>query len=645
MNALRLSGVKFYHPFLPLNHRQRLIERLAKELTAENLSRHEIIDAVDAAYQELETYKQDIRRKGQQALRTIRERNLTGIILAGRPYHVDPEIHHGLPELIQSYGIAVLSEDSVQGLKKTERPLRVVDQWVYHSRLYAAAEFCCHQPDLELVQLNSFGCGLDAVTLDQVREILVRHQKIFTSIKLDEINNLGAAKIRIRSLLAAVAERKNSKEGILNSDFCSDVTRKSHHSSSTLGNLPKKPDAHASFTLLAPQLSPIHFQFLETGFKQAGIRLVLAPMPDRQAIEEGLKYVNNDACFPAVLVIGQLLQALQSGNYDLTNTAILLSQTGGGCRATNYTAFARKALLDAGFAQVPVLSLGHSSPSGLSFSFRLLHNLIIGTLYGDLLMRLLYRIRPYEQIPGSTQILYNRWAEKCRRDMEKSGTHHFKENVSSIVSDFDQLPIFDRVKPQVGIVGEILVKYHPTANNQLIDLLEAEGAEAVVPDLTDFFLYCAYDGKIEHDFLSGSLWDQWKGSLFIKAVEYHRRRLREALSASQRFSPPYTIEQIAALAARHVSLGHVTGEGWLLTGEMVELIHSGVKNIICMQPFACLPNHITGKGMIGELRRKYPGVNIVAIDYDPGASEVNQLNRIKLMLAVAREQNSPAPQA
>ena len=631
IDALRRPGITFIFPFLPLHHRLRLIERLTQELAQEKISRREVVTAVDSAYHELDNYKKAIRQKGQESLRFIREKKIPGIVLAGRPYHIDPEIHHGLPDLIQSYGVAVLSEDSVLGLQSIARPLRVVDQWVYHSRLYAAAEFCCHQSDLQLVQLNSFGCGLDAVTTDQVREILDKHHKIFTTIKLDEISNLGAAKIRIRSLLAACCSR-TSEARKDSSGLTTEICRE---------KLPKPSRATKDLTVLAPQLSPMHFQFMEVGFRQAGIQLELAPMPDRHAIEEGLKYVNNDACFPAILVVGQLLQALQSGRYNLEQTAILLSQTGGGCRATNYVAFAEKALHDAGFSQVPILSLGRTSQAELPFSFRLLENLVIGTLYGDLLMRLLYRTRPYEQETGSAQSLFAFWSEKCRQDMEKSGRHHFRENVFAMVRDFDRLPIRKETKPRVGIVGEILVKYHPTANNQLVELLEAEGAEAVVPDLTDFFLYCAYDGKVEHDYLSGRLWDQWKGTLFIKAVEYHRRHLRRALESSHRFSPPFTIEQIAGLASRHISLGHLTGEGWLLTGEMVELIHSGVKNIICMQPFACLPNHITGKGMIGELRRHYPGVNIVPIDYDPGASEVNQLNRIKLMLAVAEAQENP----
>ena len=612
---------------MPLNNRDRLISRLTQELARENIAKRDIIAAVDAAYAELEAYKTDVRREGEAALSYMEDKGCKGVVLAGRPYHIDPEIHHGLPELIQSYGLVVLSEDAIRHLAKVNRPLRVTDQWVYHSRLYAAATFAARHPHLELIQVNSFGCGLDAVTIDQVKEILEADNKIHTVVKLDEINNLGAARIRVRSLLAAIRDRErvvpNSSPAVPRAAF------------SLRGRGGEMNKRH---TLLAPQLSPIHFQFLEVAFRKAGYRLQIAPMPDKAAIDEGLKYVHNDACYPAIVAVGQLLQVLKSGKYDLENTSVVLSQTGGGCRATNYVAIAQKALADAGMPQVPVLSLRSGTKSDLPMTLPLLKNLIVAFVYGDLLMRVLYRTRPYEKHPGSAQRLYDDWTAKCRYDILAGGAKNFELNLKGIVRDFDNLEIYERrMKPRVGIVGEILVKYHPVANNNLVELLESEGAEVVVPDLVDFFLYAAYDSKVCYELLAGSFFDKLKSDMFITLVEYYRRHLRNALKNSRRFTPPYTIEHIAKLAAKHLSLGNFTGEGWLLTGEMAELIHSGVDNIVCLQPFACLPNHIMGKGMLGELRRCYPGANIVPLDYDPGASEVNQLNRIKLMLSVAKE--------
>lgn len=633
MEALQKEGVIFLHPFLPLNHRERLIVRLLEELAGENITKQQITVAVDAAYREREHYKADIHQKGQEVLSYMTEHQVKGVILAGRPYHIDPEINHGLPELLESYGLAVLSEDAVCHLAKVARPLRVVDQWTYHSRLYAAATFAATRPDVELIQINSFGCGLDAVVIDQVKEILEGNNRLHTVIKLDEINNLGAARIRVRSLLATINDSARTH-------VVTQITEIAATQATHTTPIPIKKRQ----TILAPQLSPIHFQFLEAAFHKAGYQLRITSTPDKAAVEEGLKYVHNDACFPTIIVVGQLLQALKSGRYDLNNTAVMLAQTGGGCRATNYVAITKKAFKDANMPQIPVIALGGEKQAAFPLSLPLFGNLIIGIIYGDLLMRVLYRVRPYEKSPGSAQTLYNKWAAKCRQDLMTGGKHNFKENILGIVRDFDNLPLMEALrKPRVGIVGEILVKYNPAANNHLVELLESEGAEAVVPDILDFFLYCAYDSKVNYELLAGSWWDKMKGNLFIKLAEFYRRHLRKALAASKRFTPPYTIEKVAQMASRHLSLGNLTGEGWLLTGEMVELIHSGIDNIVCLQPFACLPNHITGKGMIRALRQSYPNVNIVPIDYDPGASEVNQVNRIKLMLSVAKEKLEQQP--
>ncbi|WP_425807106.1 acyl-CoA dehydratase activase-related protein [Desulfitobacterium sp. Sab5] len=628
MDILRQDGITFYHPFLPLDMPKRMAKRLAKELAPESIPKHELMEAMRKAYEELENYKQAVRDQGEKTLGYIRQNNLKGIVLAGRPYHIDPEINHGIPEMISSYGFAILSEDSIRHLLPVERPIRVVDQWVYHSRLYSAANYVAQQPDLELVQLTSFGCGLDAVTTDQVKEILERYGKVYTALKIDEINNLGAARIRIRSLIAAINERE-----------------KRNFTPQKLYDLKPRvlftEEMKKDYTILSPQMSPIHFQFLKTGFEKAGYTVEILPSVDKSAVDEGLRSVHNDACYPAIIVVGQLMEALRSGKYDLNRTAVIISQTGGGCRATNYIAFIRKALKDAKLEHIPVLSLsasGIEKNPGFEITRALFNDLMLGLIYGDLMMRVLYHVRPYEKVPGSANALYEKWVKKCQASLVKGDRQEIRSNIYGIVRDFDELPIYeDRVKPKVGVVGEILVKFHPTANNNIVELLEAEGAEAVVPDLTDFLLYSAFDNEIKYKLLSGSFKSMINGNISIGVIEYYRRDMKKALKNSKRFSAPSSIRKIAKGAENHLSLANQTGEGWFLTGEMVELIQSGVNNIVCLQPFACLPNHITGKGMIRELRRSYPLSNIAPIDYDPGASEVNQLNRIKLMLSVAKE--------
>lgn len=629
MDILVTEKVTFYHPFLPIDHPKRMLRRLVEELaSAEGLSKQEISSALRKAYAELDQYKEEVRIKGEEALQYIEDHGIKGIVLAGRPYHIDPEIHHGIPELLQSFGLAVISEDAIRHLAKVERPLRVVDQWMYHTRLYSAARYVAEQPNLELIQLNSFGCGLDAVTIDQVKEILERFGKIYTVLKIDEITNLGAARIRVRSLLAAIGERD-----------------KRNFKPEKLYDLEKRvvftEEMKETHMIIVPQMAPIHFQFLKTGFEKAGYKMEILPSVDRGAIDEGLKHVHNDACYPTIIVVGQIIEALKSGKYDLNNTSVLISQTGGGCRATNYIAFIRKALADVGMEQIPVISLnasGLEDNPGFKITMKMLPDLLWGLVYGDLLMRVLYKVRPYEKVPGSANALYESWVEKCQDSLKRGNKKELKENIYDIVKDFDTLEIYeDLVKPRVGVVGEILVKYHPTANNNLVELLEAEGAEAVLPDLIDFLMYCAYCHKAKFDLLSGSFRSMFNGMISIKFMDAYRRDMKKALSASRRFEAPKPIEEVAKFAEEHLSLANQTGEGWFLTGEMVELLHSGVSNIACLQPFGCLPNHIIGKGMIRELRKSYSRANIAVIDYDPGASEVNQLNRIKLMLSVAKE--------
>ncbi|TCK92786.1 putative CoA-substrate-specific enzyme activase [Natranaerovirga hydrolytica] len=627
MDILKENDIKFVNPFLPYHHSKRLIERLHETFVTFGINKIEIKNSVIKAIKEQNTFKEDVKKEGEKTLDYIKDNHLKGIVLAGRPYHVDPYINHGIPEMINGLGMAVLTEDSVAHLGKVDRPLRVVDQWAYHSRLYAAAHYVTKEKDLELVQLNSFGCGLDAVTTDQVQEILNGHSKIFTTLKIDEGKNLGAARIRIRSLKATMLERENYHYKLENKNnkFEKRVFTK---------------EMKKNHTILVPQMSPIHFEFLEVAFRESGYHMVVLPSNDYKAVDVGLKYVNNDACYPAIIVIGQLIEALQSGQYDLDSTSVMISQTGGGCRATNYIGFLRKALIDAGFDNIPVISLnanGIEKNPGFKLTLKMLNQSMMALTYGDLLMNVLYRVRPYEKVKGSANALYEKWDKICKATIKENSRKVFKKTIKEIVKEFEALEIVHEEKPKVGLVGEILVKFHPTANNNVVNIVENEGAEAVMPGLTDFLLYCLFNTEFKYKYLAGNKFSQILSASGIKVIEYYMKTYKEELAKSNRFYEPKSIYEIAEGAESVMSLGHQTGEGWFLTGEMIELINTGVKNIICMQPFACLPNHVTGKGMIKALKRVYPGTNIVAIDYDPGASEVNQLNRIKLMISTAFE--------
>lgn len=623
-------SVHFMSPFLAFTNEDVLTRQLVAEFEKEyHIPAEETRKAAHSAWDELLASRRDMEKKGEETIAWLKANHRHGIVLAGRPYHVDPEINHGIPELITSYGLAVLTEDSVSHLGEVERPLIVTDQWMYHSRLYRAATLVKKTDCLDLIQLNSFGCGLDAVTTDQVHDILSDAGKIYTVLKIDEVNNLGAARIRVRSLIAAlrVREQKHYSHRVVSSAY-----------NRVLFTKEMKQD----YTLLCPQMSPIHFELLEPAIRAFGYHIEVLQNDNRSAIDTGLQFVNNDACYPSLIVIGQIMQALLSGKYDLDHTAVLMSQTGGGCRASNYIGFIRRALERTGMSQVPVISVnanGMETNPGFTFTPGLLAKAAQAIVYGDVFMRVLYATRPYEKVAGAANALHDKWRKRCVAALSKRqmGMVEFGRNLRGIIRDFDALPRTDAVKPKVGIIGEILVKFSPLANNHIVDLLEREGAEAVMPDLLDFLLYSFYNSNFKADHLGGSRKTATLCNMGISLLEYFRRVARKELERSQHFTPPSHIRDLAGMAKDFVSLGNQTGEGWFLTGEMLELIHSGVANIVCTQPFGCLPNHIVGKGVIKELRRAHPEANIIAVDYDPGASEVNQLNRIKLMLATAQK--------
>ncbi len=628
VEELKDNNIDFRNPFLTFESEALLSKRLVEEFSKE-IPEKDIKNAVKAAWLELMQSKEDIHKKGEETIQYLKDNNKHGIVLAGRPYHIDPEINHGIPELINSYGIAVFTEDSISHLGTVERPLIVMDQWMYHSRLYAAASYVKTQDNLDLIQLNSFGCGLDAVTTDAVSDILTKSGKIYTVLKIDEVNNLGAARIRVRSLIAAlrVRDQKHYERKVVSSAY---------------ERTEFTPEMREKYTILCPQMSPIHFDLLGPALSSCGYNFVVLDNDNKSSVDVGLKYVNNDACYPSLMVVGQIMSAVLSGQYDMTKTAIIITQTGGGCRASNYIGFIRRALEKAGYNDVPVISLstqGIETNSGFSYNLTMLKKAMQAIIYGDVFMNVVYRTRPYEATPGSVNELHAKWRDICIKQLtqNKVTMREFNKNIKQIVKDFDEIPLLDIKKPRVGIVGEILVKFLPSANNYLVDLLESEGAEAVMPDLMGFLLYCCENANFKTKYLGTSKKSARMNNLGIKVLEWLRKGAKKALADSNRFTPPSSIKETAALAKDLVSLGNQTGEGWLLTGEMIELIHNGAGNIVCCQPFACLPNHIVGKGVIKELRAAFPDANIIAVDYDPGASEVNQLNRIKLMLATAQK--------
>ncbi len=625
VDALKENQVIIHTPFIPYDNRKRLIARLGEELSEFHISYKEIEDAVSSAWEEDLKFKAEIRNKGNEVFKWLKDTGSRGIVLSGRPYHLDPEVNHGIPNILTSLGLAVLTEDSVAHLGNVQRPLRVLDQWLYHSRLYEAADFVSKQKNLELVQLNSFGCGPDSVAAEQAQEILAITGKLYTMIKIDEVSNLGAVRIRLRSLKAAMESRRQKKN-----------TNNSCESSWPLFT----KEMRHKHTILAPQMAPIHFELIQHAVRSEGYLFEILSTVEKEDIDVGLKYVNNDSCYPSIIVVGQLLRALQSGKYDINNTSVIITQTGGPCRASNYLGLLKRAMKLAGFEHVPIISLnvsGLQKNPGFKLTIPLLAKVMMAAVYGDLLMKLLLQVRPYELIPGSTNEIFNKWMNICKYSVTSINKKEYRENLKKIVADFEKIRIKDQTKPRVGLVGEILVKYHPYANNNMVSFVEESGAEMVVPGFIEFFLYCAINHEFKFKYLAGNRKTRLVGNIVAKFIEGYRDDMRIALKSSKRFTAPPTIYEMAKSVEPYLSVCNQSGEGWLLTAEMLELVREGAHNIICMQPFACLPNHITGKGMIKLIKDLYPKSNIVTVDYDPGASEVNQINRIKLMLERAKE--------
>lgn len=629
-NVDDIKNVNFLNPFVAFTDEKTISDRMVEFLGEEfSIPKKEVKQAAYLAWKELMQSRIDIQEEGNKAIQWMEENKAQGIVLAGRPYHVDSEVNHGIPEMIASYGFAVLTEDSISELGKKEQSLRVTNQWMYHSRLYKAANYVITRSDLNLVQLNSFGCGVDAVTVDQVSEIIASAGRIYTLLKIDEVNNLGAARIRIRSLISAIKMKEqrqcNKTYSYSRVEYTEDMQNK-------------------KYTLLCPNMSPFHFDYLAAVMKSAGYDAVLMKNNTQEAKDKGIKFVNNDVCYPATIITGQIIDEVQSGKYNTDELAVVMSQTGGGCRASNYVGFIRKALIDAGYPHIPVLSLNFNkmeTNSGFKISPKLMIKMAIAAAYGDVLMKTVLHTRPYEKNDGETNALHKKWHDKIVNELSQSKLlfKNFRKNCRAIIEDFDNIEVTDEEKPVVGIVGEILVKYMPFANNNLAELLEKEGCEVIVPDFIGFFEFSFIDNFYKRKYLGASAKSSLLAYGALKGIDFLLKEIDKGFSASKHFTPKHDIREIQAHASKVMQTGNQSGEGWFLSGEIINLIHNGVNNIVCVQPFGCLPNHVVGKGIFKKVKELYPQANLVAVDYDPSASAVNQLNRIKLMLDNAREEN------
>ncbi|GAB2021486.1 2-hydroxyacyl-CoA dehydratase [Pseudolactococcus yaeyamensis] len=631
-----VSGEVAYHaPVINLADRAELVETLIKDFPEANLTLAEVTAAVAHGFAELEAFKQDLKDQGEQVLAKIVQNGERGIILAGRPYHVDPEINHGISKVIAGEGFHVLTEDSVYHLGDIKN-LRVVNQWEYGSRLFAAAKVAALTQNLELVQLNSFSCGLDSIATDQLDEILEPYGKVCTVLKIDEGANLGAVKIRLRSLKAAIEDKEKGRiQPALPAHLGGESSR-----------IQFTQEMKARHTILIPSYAPLSQNGLQdVAFRESGYHVEILPAKNFKALDIGLRYVNNEYCHPPIDYVGQLVEALQSGQYDLDNTSIFIMDPGidCSCRGANFFTVLEKAIKDAGFGNVPVVPQPFAfknyetdpEKSALVLTLPLMKRLLLTGAYSDLFGKVVYRTRPYEIEKGFVNRLQEKWLLKIADNIRNTSFSDFRDNMHAIIHEFDTIPLTDVKKLRVGMVGdaELTVPFSKNTFN-IATLLEEEGVEVVVPGMGFFGTYNIKDmGEQMTDF----------AEQFYAEVE---KPLDDALRASKRFDHFYSIfdmqdsaDDVAPFANYKGTFGFMTG------GKMIELLKDGIDNIVLYQAFSCSINYVSGVGINKALKHRYPKANIVNIDYDPGMSMVNQVNRIRLMISAAEKQAAKVAKA
>ncbi len=586
-----------------------------------------IDEAVEKALSAQRQMKEELHRQALQLLEKAQRNHAFAVVVAGRPYHADPLINHGLPELLAGFGIDVIPENAIptagdEGLTDSN----VLTQWAYTNRILSVAKVAAHTPHLEMLQLTSFGCGLDAISTDEVRDILRVGGKSYTLIKMDEIINLGAVRIRLRSMLDAIRERTGA--GL---------------KKRTEDPADRRPGGDTSDrTILVPWFSPLYSPIIPSVFASVGCRVELLTPQDRSSVELGLKYVNNDMCYPAVIVIGDIIKAFRSGRYDPKKTTVLLTQTFGQCRASNYLPLTRKALNAAGFEGVSVLSLSteeDSLQSGLGIDrSKLVKRLALGLTFSDALARMVLATAPHEICAGSTMALQRRYIVELGKLAGEGEFNPLLNLLRKAVRDFNALPVNDAQAPVIGVLGEIFVKHNAFSNNDIVEWLISQGVEVVVPPLLSFFEQRFVNEEFDQRaYLKRSFRDLVMTRLLDRYVRFYLTRVERVMEGFRFHRQNHDLKKLAEETSRTASLANQAGEGWLLPAEMISMLKNGVGNIICLQPFGCLANHIIGKGVEKRMKSVYNRLNLLFLDMDAGTSEVNILNRLHFMVISARE--------
>lgn len=614
-------------PPISFKNTRLLKKQLYRYMKTFDVNEHTVKKAFKAAIHEQKLTKKRLQDRARTLIRKAEEKNLPLLVLAGRPYHIDKLINHGIPELISDLGAIVIPEDSIPDLNKiTLFDVNVLSQWAYTNRLYATAKWISQHPRAQIVQINSFGCGPDAVSVDEVRDILVENDKLHTLVKVDEVFNIGAVKIRLRSMLEALRHKKITPNRIF-------VARK---------KLEKGVQFSKEKTILVPHFSRFYSSLTPALFKGLNINIKVLPLQDSDSVDYGIKNINNEICYPAVLIAGDIIKAYQKHKYDVKNTVVLMTQTGGQCRASNYINLIRKALDRIGFGDVQVETLSTTTLKTMVKGKEgtvLAKKLLLGIFILDQLMSMYLAIKPREVHPGDAQRIHEKSMKKIE---EVLNIGNFKKNLISVLKDaveeFNAVEISDSPVPRIGFVGEIFVKYNEFANMNLIEWILEQGAEVVLPQLQGFFLHSFISRDyMEEVHITDNVMGRVTNKLIWNYVSGKLKTVDKVMRNFRFYKKPHDLYKLANKTERILSLANQFGEGWLLTADMLSMLEDGVENIISVQPFGCISNHIVAKGIEKRIKALYPNFKLLAIDFDQSTSAANVFNRAHFMVASAKE--------
>lgn len=624
-------GVKLHMP--KINFRDNKLTRKAvyNFLKDFGISKSVIFRAYESALEEQDKYKRAIRQEAKKIIEKATAENRKIIVLAGRPYHIDHLINHKIPEMICDFGMDVVTEDSLPYKVEDIEDTHILSQWAYPNRLLMAAKWTGAHPGAELVQLNSFGCGPDTIVIDEVREILQQYGKNHTLIRIDEHSASGSLRLRIRSLIESIKLKENRQ-----------LDEQSYTDRITTIAFEKKDQYR---TILVPYFSPFHSSYVVASFGSMGYKVEVLPESDQKSIDFGLKYVNNEICYPATLVIGDVLKALDTGKYDPDRVAIGISQTGGQCRASNYLSLLKKALVRAGYENIPVVGATllkqplNYQPGFKLDPVKLTVQGALGIIFGDAISMMYYATAPREKNRGDAWAIAQKYARIADKGIINSDRSYLLQKLREAVAEFNRIEVKTHKAPKIGLVGEIFVKYNPIGNHGIVNRLIDEGIEVVMPPLINMFIQWFVNIEVKQKSLSEERRKMLAASFFLERYyNFVYAKFEKVIKDFRYYSRQHGIREVADHAEEVMDLINLYfGEGWLIAGDISSFAYDGVKDVLCLQPFGCIANHIVARGVEKSLKKVHPDLNLLYLDIDSGVSEANIDNRLHLLLKHARE--------